>query len=164
MFSVGDYVVYKRDVCRIKEIKKSHFNNQDYYVLIPIDDETLKIDVPTDNRCGFLRAITSKDKVTNIIESMINIPIIETNNKMIENEYKQLMNSGKHEDLIKIIKTTYLRNKERIDAGKKIGDKDDSYHKKAEQLLYSEFSIALGMSYNDTKKYVIDTLTALDNN
>ena len=88
MFNVGDYVVYKRDVCRIKEIKKSHFNNQDYYVLIPIDDETLKIDVPTDNRCGFLRAITSKDKVTNIIESMINIPIIETNNKMIEENMK----------------------------------------------------------------------------
>lgn len=163
MFNIGDYVVYKRDVCKIKEIKKSHFNNKDYYVLIPIDDNTLKIDVPTDNINGLLRPIISKEEVTNIIRQAVNIPIIETNNKLIENEYKQLLNSGKHEDLIKIIKTTYLRNKERIDMGKKIGDKDDLYFKRAEQLLYNEFSIALNMNYDDTKKYVVDAVSLLDN-
>ena len=33
MFKTGDYVVYKRDVCVIKEIKKNYFHNQDYFCL-----------------------------------------------------------------------------------------------------------------------------------
>ena len=164
MFNVGEYVVYKRDVCKIKEIKKNGFNNKDYYVLIPIDDNTLKIDVPMDNTNNLLRPIIEKNDVDSIIDSIINIPIINTENKLIENEYRQLLNSGRHEDLIKVIKTTYLRNKERTDMGKKIGDKDDLYFKRAEQLLYNEFSIALNMNYDDTKKYVIDAVTAIDNN
>ena len=164
MFNIGDYVVYKRDVCKIKEIKKNGFNNKDYYVLIPIDDNTLIIDVPMDNKSGLLRPIIEKNEVENIINSIVNIPIIKVDNKLIENEYKQLLNSGKHEDLIKVIKTTYLRNKERTDMSKKIGDKDDLYFKRAEQLLYNEFSIALNMNYDDTKKYVIDAVSAIENN
>lgn len=164
MFNVGDYVVYKRDVCKIKEIKKNGFNSKDYYVLIPIDDNTLIIDVPMDNKSDLLRPIIEKNEVENIINSIVNIPIIKVDNKLIENEYKQLLNSGKHEDLIKVIKTTYLRNKERTDMGKKIGNKDDLYFKRAEQLLYNEFSIALNMNYDDTKKYVIDAVSAIENN
>lgn len=60
-----------------------------------------------------------------------------------------------HEGLIKIIKTTYIRNKERVDNKRKIGEKDDTYFKKAEKLLYTEFSLALNMTYDETKDYVL---------
>ena len=68
----------------------------------------------------------------------------------------------RYEDLIKIIKTTYLRNKERIDNNKKIGGTDDEYFKQAEKYLYNEFSVALNMSYDDTKKYVIDKVKEIN--
>ncbi len=113
MYNVGDYVVYKRDVCVVKEIN-------------------------------------------NIIDNIPNIDVIKCSDKYIENDYKSLMHSGRHEDLIKIIKTTYLRNKERTDNKKKVTDKDIMYFKKAEEYLYTEVSIVLGVSYEEAKTYVID--------
>lgn len=150
MFNIGDFVVYKRDVCKIVNIKN------EYYVLVPITDNSLKISVPVANKFGFIRNLISKNEIMEIIKKIPNIETIETNDKLIENEYKNLMNTGSHEDLIKIIKTTYLRNKERIDNNKKIGDKDNNYFSLAEKYLYNEFAIVLNMSYDDTKKYVIE--------
>lgn len=150
MFNIGSFIVYKKDVCKIIDIK----NN--YYVLVPITDNSLKISVPVDNKLGFIRNLISKNEVMEIIKKIPDIEVIETNDKLIENEYKVLMNRGTHIDLIKIIKTTYLRNKERLDNNKKIGDKDNNYFNLAEKYLYNEFAIALNMNYDDTKKYVIE--------
>ena len=160
MYKSGEFVVYKRDVCKIEDIK--NVRNQDYYVLIPMSDKSLKINVPVENKFGLLRNLIKKEELEKLIEMIPNINAIECNDKMIENEYRTLMNSGKHEDLISIIKTTYLRNKERLDNNKKIGDKDNSYFELAEKYLYNEFSIVLNMSYEDTKKYVIDKVSKLE--
>lgn len=31
MFKIGDYVVYKKEVCRIDNYKEKHINDLDYY-------------------------------------------------------------------------------------------------------------------------------------
>lgn len=149
-------MVYKRDVCEVIEIKKNHFNNNDYYILAPLFDKSLKIEVPVANRVGHLRELLSKEEIGNIISQIPNIEALATDNRYIENQYKTLMSSGEHTDLIKIIKTAYLRNQERIDNNKKIGDKDNNYFCQAEKYLYQEFSIVLGMSYDETKEYVVN--------
>ena len=143
MFNIGDYVVYKRDVCKIKYIKEKYFNNQDYYVLEPITDNSLTIQVPITSYHNNVRNLLTKKEVEKIINEISNVPIIECPDRMIENEYKNLLNKQSHLDLIKIIKTTYLRNKERLDKNKKIGDKDNTYFIKAETYLYNKFSIIL---------------------
>lgn len=160
MFKVGEFIVYKRDVCKIEEIKK--INNNEYYVLKPIDDLSLTIDVPTDNKFGYLRQIISKEEALNLIKKIPKIDIINSHERLIENEYKNLINTEKHEDLIKIIKTAYLRNDERLKNNKKISDKDDRYFKKAENYLYNELSISLNLSFGEVKKYIIETVTAME--
>lgn len=156
MFNIGDYVVYKRNVCKIKEIKKNFIKNTDYYILVPIDDESLTISIPIGNE-KIARKLITKKELDNIISLIPNIDVkIIDNEKNIEQEYKKLLDSGSHEDLIKIIKTSYLRNKERTDNKKKISEKDKVYFKMAEKLLYNEFSVVLNTSYEDAKKYVID--------
>ena len=132
----------------------------DYYCLSPISDKSLKIEVPTTNKK--IREIISKERLQEIINSIPNIDLISSDEKNIEPEYKTLMNTGKHEDLIRIIKTTYLRNKDRLNHNKKIGDKDNNYFELAERYLYNEFSIVLGMDYEDTKQYVIDKVSEID--
>lgn len=102
MYKIDDYVVYKRDVCKIRDIKDSN------YVLNPIDDQTLTITIPQSN--NLIREIISKKESEGLIKKIPNIDIIKVNDKLLENEYKNLLNSGKLEDLVKIIKTTYLRN------------------------------------------------------
>lgn len=90
-----------------------------------------------------------------IIDNIPNIDIIKVNDRLLENEYKKLLYDGSYEGLIKIIKTTFLRNRDRVNNKKKISEKDDNYFNLAEKYLYSEFSVVLGLSYDETKKYVI---------
>ena len=158
MKKIGDYVVYRKEVCKVVEIKEKFFKDMDYYRLVPIDDESLHLDVPVANE-SLLRNLITKDQVEELITKMPLIKPIESNEKVLENEYKDLINSGNLEDYIKIIKTTYLRNKERLENKRKISDKDNHYFNLAEKYLYNEFSIVLDKDFDKTKQYVIEKLT-----
>ena len=162
MYKENDYLVYKKDVCKVKEVKKNKTNGLDYYVLIPIDDNSLIIDVPTDNRMGWIRDIIKKEDAEKLINRIPQIePLKNIKDKNIETKYKELLYKGTQEDLIKIIKTTYLRNEERINNNKKISDKDFNYFNRAEKYLYNELSIALNMSFDKTKNYIINKVKEL---
>ena len=162
MYKKNDYLVYKKDVCKVKEIKKNKLNGLDYYILVPIDDDSLIIDVPTDNRMGYIKDIITKEEAEKLINSIPQIePLSNIEDKNIENRYKNLIYNGTREDLIKIIKTTYLRNEERIKNKKRISDKDLNYFNKAEKYLYNELSIALNMSFDETKDYIISKVKEL---
>ena len=104
MFSVGNVVVYKRDVCKIKEIRKNYLSGKDYYVLSPIEDNSLTTYVPIDNSLGFIRNIISRDEAYNLINKIPYIDVIVTNEKNYENEYKKLLSEDSLENLVKIIK------------------------------------------------------------
>ena len=133
----------------------------DYYILMPITDKSLKIQIPMNSQ--LIRELITKERVEEIINSIPSIEIIKTDSKSLENDYKQLMQSGTHEDLIRIIKTTYLRNKERIDNNKKTTDKDNYYFNQAELYLYNEFSVVLNMTYDETKEYIISKVNKISN-
>lgn len=161
MFKKDEYVVYKKDVCKIEEIKTKYIDNKDYYVLSLVNDDSLKIKIPVGS--DDLRYVITKKEALYLIEKIPNIEKINTNDKAIENIYKELLLSGNLEDLIKIIKTAYLRNEERLQNKRKIGEIDDSYFKKAEKLLYTELSISLNKNYEETKKFVVNKVKELEN-
>lgn len=154
MKSVGDYIVCYKETCKIVEIKDN------YYVLEPVNDQTLKMKVPIDSKV--LRDLIKKEDIERLLREIKSIEVINSNDRMIENTYKELMQRGTYGDLIKIIKTTYLRNEMRKNNNKKISDKDDSYFTQAEKYLYSEFAIVLGLNFADTKQYVIDVVSKYD--
>ena len=129
MFKKGEYVIYKRDLCKIKDIKEKYFNDTDYYVLESNSDLSLTILVPSDTK--LLRPLITREELDKLIEKIPSIGIIDSDSRMIENEYKKLLESCSYENLITIIKTTYLRNKERIDNNKKVAEKDSYYFEKA---------------------------------
>ena len=161
MYKENDYVIYKKNVCRIKEIKKN--NGVDYYILVPIDDNSLTIELPVDNEC-FLKNIMSKEEALDLINNIPNIePLDNIDDKNIERTYKELLINATHEDLIKIIKTSYLRNDTRLKNNKKLSEKDSIYFKQAEKYLYNEISIALNMSFDETKEYIINKVKELEN-
>lgn len=150
-----EYVVYRHDVCKIKDIRTNSLNGNTYYVMTPIDDESLIIDIPTENKLGHLRDIISSDKANELIKRISSInPIEEINDKKLDSKYKELLSSGTYDDLIKIIKTTYLRNKSRIANNRKISEKDNTYFKLAEKYLYNELAISLNMNPMEVKDYI----------
>ena len=152
MFKVNDYLVYRKEVCKVMEIKE-YKNDFLYYVITPINDTSLRIEVPTDS--SVIRPLISKIKIQKIIEEIPNIKEIAENDRLLENKYKELLRNGTYNDLIAIIKTTYLRNETRDKEQKKRSEKETTYFNLAEKYLYTEFSVVLGKSYEDTKEYVI---------
>ncbi len=156
MYKVNDYVVYKKDVCKITDIKEK--KGELYYNLVPISDNSLKIDLPVNNESVFIRNLISKKEVDNIIKQMPDIPILTSINNMLENNYKELLRDGSFQSLVKIIKTAYLRNKEREENNKKKSDRDMYYLGLAEKYLYTEFSIVLGLSLDETREYIISKI------
>ena len=152
MYKIGDYIIYNKDVCKIRNVLKKIYNDIDYYELESKKDNSLKIKVRVDSTK--IRPIIKKSEIEKIINDIPNIESIKENDRLIENSYKTLMKSGTHEDLIKIIKTTYERNKKRIDENKKVSEIDDTYFKQAEKYLYNEFGTVLNKTFEETKEYV----------
>ena len=159
MYKKGQYIVYRHDVCLIKDIKENKVKKATYYVMSPLDDESLTIDFPTEDKMSLLRNVISTDEAKELIEKIPEIsPIEDINEKNIESKYKEMLKTGSYEDLIKIIKTTYLRNEDRINNKKKISEKDDNFFKLAEKYLYNELSISLNMSVEEVKNYIFEVV------
>jgi len=144
-----EYVIYKHKVCKIKELKN------DIYCLEPVDDASLLIRVPKKLDKFFQKLMVPKD-IDNLIKKIPQIEALSLDDKKIEEKYKELLNTGKKEDLVKIIKTTYLRNKIREEKKQKISEKDNNYFKLAENSLYTEIRIVLGLSMEEAKSYVVN--------
>lgn len=160
MYKSGDVVVYGRAVYRIKDVKDNYFFNKTYYIMNPIDDDSLITSVPVDTT-SYLRDVITKEEAEDLIAKIPSIEIVQASDRDIEYEYKQLLRENTLEALIKIIKTTYMRNMMRQNQNKRISEKDEQYFNQAERRLYNELSISLHLTFDDTKQYVIDSVEAL---
>lgn len=155
MYKIGDVVVYRRDVCRVTAKKKSDLTGEMCYVLVPYKNEnnSVKMQVPVSNKAGHLRDLVTKDQIDELIRNAPDIETLESKPANMKSQYATLMKGGSLEDLVCIIKTSYLRNDERMKNHKKLASIDAEYLEKAENLLYSELSVAMNMSYEESKEF-----------
>lgn len=144
------YVVYRKEVCKVIDEKGG------IYVLMPAYDSSIKYKISVNS--PLLKDLITKKEIDKLLLEIPRIDALSMSDKQIEQTYKELMNNGSHEDLVKIIKTTYLRNQLRILNNKKISEKDDEYLKRAEKYLYEEICVVLNMSFEQTKEYVINKI------
>ena len=154
MYQVDDIVVYRRDVCKVVGTQKNEMTQQMFYILVPYEkqDGSVRIQVPV-NGTGLLRNVVTKEEVRQLIERTPYIETLESKPANMKSQYAAVLKGDSLTDLVCIIKTSFLRNKERLEQHKKLASIDDEYMQKAEHLLFSELSIALGMSYEEAKQY-----------
>ena len=155
MYKIGDVVVYRRDVCRITGKKKSDFTGEMCYVLVPYNntDDSVTMQVPVSNKAGHLRDLVTEGQIDELIQNAPDIETLESKPANMKSQYASLMKGDSLEDLVCIIKTSYLRNDERMKNHKKLASIDAEYLDKAEKLLYSELSVAMNMSYDESKAF-----------
>lgn len=160
MFEKGEYIIYGTSgVCKIEDITTMNMasvpSDKLFYVLSPSSQKGGKIFTPVDNQKTVMRRVLSKKEAEDLINE---IPEIEelwiTNEKMREENYKACMRSGDCRDWIRIIKTLYLRKQQRNAQGKKITATDERYLKMAEDYLYSELEIPLGIPKAEMEDYI----------
>ena len=157
MKKIGEYVVYRKEVCEIKDVKENLVNHVMSYKLVPITDTSLTMNIPVDNE--FIRDLMTLEDINVLIGQIKDIPILLGEAKQLENEYKRVLNEGTNYGLVQIIKTTYERNQARIKNNKKVSEKDNRYFEMAEKYLYNEMAIVLNMTPEDVRNYVIEQVS-----
>lgn len=164
MFEVGEFVVYgSKGVCRIVDISHIDISGADkdrlYYVLSPIGDKNAKIYAPTDNPKITMRKVISKEEADKLILELPEIELLWVpDDKQREAKYKEVMRTCDYRAWVSIVKTLYLRKKERTAQGKKITALDERYMKAAENELYSELSLTLGIPREEMEDYIKDKI------
>lgn len=161
VFQVGDYIIYgTRGVCRIKEIGTLDFSGAReklYYTLAPCYVEGSTIYAPVEAAGIVMRPIMSRDEALALIDSIPDIPELWVQDERgREHAYKEAIRSCDNYELVRIIKTIYQRGRSRMAAGKKATVSDNKYFKIAEENLYGEMALSLGMDREEAKQFVVD--------
>ena len=158
MFQVGDYVVYgNTGICRVEDITFLNMNGNDkqYYVLVPVDGRSSRSFLPVDNTKVVIRPVITKDQAMKLIDDIVNVEEINiSNDKVREEKYKELARKCDCRSWVSIIKTIYVRKKERVAQGKKVTATDDKYFRLAEDSLYSELGFAIGVDKSGMEEFI----------
>lgn len=164
MFEVGECVVYgSKGVCRIEDITHIDISGADknrlYYVLAPIGDSNGKIYAPTDNQKIVMRSVISREEAEQLIQELPEIEMLWVpDDKQREAKYKEAMRTCDYRAWVSIVKTLYVRKRERTAQGKKITTLDERYMRAAENELYSELSLTLGIPKEEMEDYIRERL------
>lgn len=160
VFLRGEYVVSgNKGVCVVEDITTLDISGVDrkreYYILKPVYMTGSTVYVPVDATKETMRKVLSHDEAENLIREIPEIPLLTiTNDKLLEQEYKNCMKTNSCREWIRIIKTIYLRKQKRLEAGRKVTAVDAKYFRMAEDNLYGELAIALDMERADVERYI----------
>ncbi|ADL52916.1 CarD family transcriptional regulator [Clostridium cellulovorans] len=160
MFKINDYIIYGGNgVCRVLDIGIPAINIGDskrkYYTLQQVYKNGSVIYTPVDNDRVVMRKLISKEEAKELTRNLDSIEILLIDDdKMLEERYKEVMNKYDCTEMIKIIKTSYSRTKERLEQGKKNTMIDDKYLKIAEENLFGELAITLNRTKEQIKDFI----------
>ena len=163
MFKVNDCVFYGTSgICRIDEIKRDKLTGKDeidYYVLHPLNENSVKIMIPVGNSKVIMRRIATKEEVYKLIDDM---PSMETkwivDDRQRSEEYTAALKTGDLIKWIELIKTIYLKKQELNSVGKRLSKSDETVFKSAEKLLFEEFSSSLQIPTEEVLSFIKDKI------
>ena len=165
MFAAGDYVVYGRvGICQVKGTTTMEMEgvprDRLYYVLIPDGKtESSTIYTPVDSNKQVLRSVMTKEEAEELIMSVPGIEELNIENeKLREEKYKECIKSCDGTEMFRIIKTIHTRKIKRMKSGKRATAVDERYMKMAEDNLYSELSLLLGVPRENMVSYISEKI------
>ena len=161
MYEVGDLVIYGNvGVCEVTEIKLLEYmeNNQLYYLLTPLF-QNCTISAPVENKKVFMRPVITKEEAERLIEKIPSIHAQAYHNNVLRqltDHYEALLETHDCEALMEMVMSIYSKKRDCEAQKRKFGAIDDRFMKRAEELLFGELSVALGM----TREKVADDITS----
>lgn len=164
MFVNGDYVVCGNNgVCKVENITTLDISgvdkNRKYYLLKPVFLSGSTVYMPVDKAEDTMRKAMNREEALAFIKAIPNASLIPlADEKTLERTYKEYIHQNSCEGWLKLIKTIYLRKEKRISKGYKVTAVDSRYFKLAEDFLYGELSIALDMTKDEVRDYIIETM------
>ncbi len=160
MYKVNDVVVYASyGVCEISAIEERDFSgeNVEYYVLRPVGDSRNTFYVPTAKSAltEQMRRVYTREEVEELIRVMPDEDFIWIDDEAVRKEkYREIISGGDRLELVKLIKTLYIRRQELLQQHKKLHSADEKFLAEAENMLYDEFAYALGIGKDEVVPYI----------
>lgn len=168
MYKKGEYVIYGNNgICRIEQIgvpvgTPLGRSGKEYYTLAPVFGSG-SIYAPVDTKV-FMRPILTKAQAEALIEQ---IPGIQGENvegkdvRALSEKYRGCLDTHQCEDLVRLIKTVYQKEKAMAESGKKLAKTEQEFGRLAKELLHREFSMALEMPYEEVEGYIAEKIEAM---
>lgn len=151
MFQVGDLIIYGNNgVCRVENIGSMEMqgipSDRVYYTLVPVYEKKSKLFTPVDNAKVVMRPVLTEQEANDLIDHLTEVQVFtiedEKNKDLI---FKEAFKKCDCMELVRIIKTIYEKKLARQAQGKKITAGDERYFKMAEDTLFGELAVALGI-------------------
>ncbi len=160
MFQIGDTLLYGTEgVCKMEEIceMKVRSAKAKYYVLRPLYRDGSTVFVPVDNEAltAKMRPLLTVDEINALLEK-----VSEEGGLWIEDaaerkaEFQKILVSGDRFEILRMIRTLYLRRRELQEKGKRLRTNDEQMLRDAEKLLNDELSLILGISQREVPDYI----------
>ncbi|RGY96444.1 CarD family transcriptional regulator [Clostridium sp. AM58-1XD] len=169
MFQKGSLVVYGTNgVYRINDIgappdSSISDKTRQYYQLTPVFGSGT-VYIPVDTKL-FIRPVMTRDEAHRLIAR---IPEISEDTcssriqRVMTEQYRTSFESHRNEDLVRLIKTIYVKNQQLRQYGKRPCRTDEQFKHKAEELLYGELSAVLDIPYDHVESYIEKEINQLN--
>ena len=165
MFDIGELIIYgNTGVCKVMGVTKPQMSGVSddrlFYELKPCFQRDSRIMTPVENSKVPMRRILNEAEARQLIKEMPQIDLLSIeSDKVREATYKECIRSGDCVQWIRIIKTLYNRRMERQRQGKRMTATDERYLRQAEDYLYSELSIPLGLPRENVESFITETIS-----
>ena len=168
MFQSGQLVVYGGEgVCKIVDVGVPALSGMQttraYYTLYS-EDRHVTVYVPVDHP-GSMRAVMTAEEADALIRRMPEIdllPAVHAGSFLQRDAYDTALHSQDRTDLVRILKTIYSRQHPAGARARQPRRIDEEYRKRAENILYSEFSAALHIPRDQIPAYIERTISSAE--
>lgn len=169
MYREGDWIVYgTAGPCLVEAVGPAEQDrglerDKTYYRLSPLLDSSV-IYAPVDSKV-FMRPVITQQEAQTLLDG---IPSLECETfgggsiRALTEQYKGAFASHDCSDLLRLIRGVYEKNRLSAVNGKRPGQLDQRYKKRAEELLHSELSVALDVPYAEMADFIAGTFRRLE--
>ena len=160
MYQPGDLIIYGGEgVCRVESVGPLALSDVKsdklYYTLQPLYRNGT-VFAPVEGKV-FMRPVIGKAEAQALVQAIPGIKEsrLEGRNLRAAGEYYQkMMDSHDCADLVQLIKTIYVKQQSAQAAGRKGGQVDERYRKRAEDTLYGELAVSLDIPKDAVEAYI----------
>ena len=163
MYSEGELIVYGgTGVCRVVSVAERQQPGGEprrYYQLKPLY-QSGTISVPVDGK-AFMRPVISRGEAEALIDALPGMGsacVHERNFTQLAAHYQQLLASHDCAEIAGLVVSIRAKKRAAESAGRRFGQIDARFMKRAETLLYGELSTALGIAYDEVEPYIATRL------
>jgi CarD family transcriptional regulator len=160
MYQVGDWIFYgNTGACQVTDVSERKLPGMEqemlYYTLRPLED-SCSISTPANGKI-FTRPLITREEAEALIDAIPEIDAQAYHNpvlRQLSEHYEKSLNTHDCLSLIKMTMSIHAKKEAAVSQKKKLGAVDEKFMKRAEDLLFGELSVALGIRKAEVADYI----------